>query len=310
MSFSRWLPRTFLVAAALLLSYAAAQVTIEHEREPLVLDQTPQRVVVLEYSFADAVLGLGVMPVGVPRDANPLPIIDERTVGVPSMGTRAAPNLEAIVSVAPDLIIADLTRHAEMYDQLSAIAPTLLFNSLRGSYDDMLSQYQTVGEALGKGAEAAAAIAQHQADWQQAADAVTEAGGVFVAAVDHANGFTAHSSASFTGSLFEMLGKENAIEPLNGESQFLLSLEGLAAIDPDAIVVFRYVSETTASDAWVDSPVWQSLQAVKDGRVYWFDRDNWTRARGLLALDAILGEVIESGFLSNQPAAAGYAPAR
>lgn len=310
MPFARFVSRFALAVLVAFSAMATAQVTVQHEREPLVLDKTPERVVVLEYSFADAVLGLGVMPVGVPRDANPLPIIDERTEGVPSMGTRAAPNLEAIVSVAPDLIIADLTRHGEMYDQLSAIAPTLLFNSLRGSYEDMLSQYQTIGEALGKGNEAAAAIAQHRADWQVASQMVASGAGQFVAAVDHANGFTAHSTESFVGSLLTMLGRENAVEPQNGETQFLLSLEGLAAIDPAAIVVFRYRHEATTSDGWADSSVWQNLTAVKNNRVYWFDRDNWTRARGLLALNAILEEVQASGFLTDQEAAEGFAPAR
>lgn len=307
-------PRAFLLSCLLgisLLGLAQAQgVTIPHERGELQLTQTPSRVVALEFSFVDALLGIGVMPVGVARDANPLPIIDVLTEGVPSMGTRAAPNLEAIVSVAPDLIIADLTRHAEMYEQLNAIAPTLLFNSLRGSYEDVLAQVELIGLAFGKGEQAAADVAAHRAAYQAAAEGTDRAAGPFVAAVDHANGFTVHSDQSFVGSLLEMLGRDNAVSPQEGETQFSLSLEGLAAIDPAAIVIFRYAHEVTASDGWSSSPVWQSLQAVQNDRVYVFDRDNWTRARGLLALAAILEDMQGSGFLADQPAAAGYGPAQ
>ncbi|HNR00534.1 MAG TPA: ABC transporter substrate-binding protein [Trueperaceae bacterium] len=297
-----------LMASAWLAAAHAQGVTVAHERGELTFDAVPTRVVALEFSFVDALLNMGVTPVGVARDANPLPIIDALTEGVPSVGTRAAPNLEAIVALAPDLIIADLTRHGDLYDQLSAIAPTLLFNSLRGSYEDVLTQYVEIGRVFGRGAQAEADVAAHRAAYAEAAASAADSG-KFVAAVDFANGFTAHSNASFVGSLLEMVGRTNALEPNGGETQFSLSLDGLAAIDPEAIVVFRYAHETTSTDEWHESPVWQSLKAVQSGRVYVFDRDNWTSARGLMALDAILTEMTDSGFLTDQPAAPGFGPA-
>lgn len=274
----------------------------------LTLSQPPQRVIGLEFSFTDTLIRLGVTPVGVARDANPLPLLDELTVGIPSVGTRAQPNLEAIVSLQPDLIIADLSRHAGIYNQLSLIAPTIVFNSLTGSYEDILEQFQIIGDLLGKSEEAARLLEEHRTAFEQARAATSPDAGGFLAAVAHPTGFTVHSSESFSGSLLQRLGRTNIVSPLNGETQFLMSLEGLAALDPPAIVIFRYLHEVTPVDEWATTAVWASLQAVRNNRVYVFDRDNWTRARGLIASQAALEEAIASGLLADEPAAEGHAP--
>lgn len=294
---------------AVLVGTAAAQpVTVVHELGTVEIATTPQRVIGLEFSFTDTLLRLGATPVGVPRDANPLPLLDVLTEGIPTVGTRAAPNLEAIVALQPDLIIADLTRHAAIYDQLSLIAPTVVFNSLRGSYEDILEQFQIIGDILGKSAEAKALVDEHLAAFEQARANTDPNAGGFLAAVAHPTGFTVHSTASFSGSMLVRLGRTNVVEPQNGESQFEMSLEGLAALDPHAIVIFRYRHETTPVDEWATTAVWSSLQAVRSGRVYVFDRDNWTRARGLLAMQAMFDEANASGLLADEPAAEGFQP--
>ena len=88
------------------------------------LTAVPERIVVLEYSFADHLAMLDTAPVGYAVDAMPdylLPFTEG--VGAEPVGTRAEPSLEAIVALRPDLIIGDLRRHEAIYDQLSEIAP-------------------------------------------------------------------------------------------------------------------------------------------------------------------------------------------
>lgn len=303
--------RPALIAAAvvaLLSTPFLAQRTLVHELGTTEIPASPQRIIGLEFSFTDTLLRLGVTPVAVPRDANPLPLLDALTEGIPGVGTRAQPNLEAIAAAQPDLIIADLTRHAAIYDQLSLITLTIVFNSLRGSHEDILEQFQTIGDIVGQSAEGAQIIAGHRAAFEAArANANPEAGG-FLAAVAHPNGFTVHSTESFSGSLLVRLGRTNIVEPVNVETQFAMSLEGLAALDPETIVIFRYRHETTPVDEWATTSLWQSLQAVRNDRVYVFDRDNWTRARGLLALQAVFDEANASGLLADLPPAEGFAP--
>src|SRR5690554_378402 len=92
------------------------------------IDGTPQRVVVLEWTYAEDVLALGVQPVGAADIENYnkwVNIGTELSSEVVDVGTRQEPNLETIASLEPDLIIAVSFRHKPILDQLNAIAPTL-----------------------------------------------------------------------------------------------------------------------------------------------------------------------------------------
>src|SRR3546814_10186923 len=63
------------------------------------------------------------------------------------VGTEHAPNLEVIAALRPDLIIGNKSRQEEVYQQLSAIAPTVFSTALRGRWQENLMVY---ARALGR----------------------------------------------------------------------------------------------------------------------------------------------------------------
>lgn len=291
---------TGLTSAFAAESCAADQRLVEHELGATCIPLAPERIVTLEFSFTDALINLDVAPAGVTQDGNPLPILDERTQDIPRVGSRAAPDLEAIAALNPDLIISDLTRHADINTQLSSIAPTLVLNSLRGDYETILEQFVSIGTWVGQADRAQSLVADHR---QAFADAIASSkanGASLVAGVAYPGGFSVHSKDSFAGSLLARLGWENPVEPEGNATNYNLSLEGLASLNPDVIVIFQYEREReqTPIHDWQQSRVWSQLNAVQNDRVYVFDRDNWTRARGLLALDAVLSEGVASGLVN------------
>ncbi|MDG1458406.1 MAG: ABC transporter substrate-binding protein, partial [Pseudoprimorskyibacter sp.] len=85
----------------------------------------PARIVVLEYSYVDALASLGVAPVGIADDNKRENIIAAYTDVIgddwQSVGTRKTPSPEVIASLQPDLVIADKTRHEAAYGTLSEI---------------------------------------------------------------------------------------------------------------------------------------------------------------------------------------------
>jgi ABC-type Fe3+-citrate transport system substrate-binding protein len=289
-----------LLAAALLLlgaSLGQAQVQVEHELGVTVVEGTPARVVTLEYSFADHLAQLGITPVGMAREARIPGYLEEFVGDVASVGTRAEPSLEAIVQQQPDLIVADLRRHAELYDELSAIAPTLVFNSLRGSYDDQLAAFESLAQALDRADDAEQALREHRASFAAAAAASGQEGSRVLVGVLSPGQFTAHSSTSFLGSFLERLGLPAALEPRAGETQFQLSLEGLATAEPEAIVLLCNPQDLTPLAEWSENPLWNALPAALGHRVYLFERDLWSKGRGLIAFDRILEVLNGSGLL-------------
>ena len=90
----------------------------------------PQRVVALDFMFAESVIALDIVPVGMADTAfypGWLGYESDRLAHVTDIGSRQEPGLEAIAAVKPDLIIGVGFRHAPIFDALDRIAPTILF---------------------------------------------------------------------------------------------------------------------------------------------------------------------------------------
>ncbi len=274
----------------------------KHELGTTTVPGVPKRIVVLEYSFADNLGQLGIVPVGYAVDAPPAYIAKyTKDAGSVAVGTRAEPNLEAIVGLKPDLILGDLNRHEKIYAKLSAIAPTLIFNSLRGSYQDQLDTFGMIADTVGKKSEAAEFLKAHQAAYAAAAKTAKADSPAILVGVVSGNTFTAHTKESFMGSFLEGLGRKNTLKPRSGETQFTLGLEGMASVNPGTIVILCDPSAQEAVDDLAASPVWRSFEAVKNNRVYMFDQNLWSKGRGLIAYELTLKDAIESGLLTNAP---------
>ncbi|CDN42130.1 hypothetical protein BN871_AV_00180, partial [Paenibacillus sp. P22] len=80
--------------------------------------------------------------------------------GVTVLGEESQPNIELIAGLQPDLIIANKMRHEKIYEQLSAIAPTVEAQDLRGYWKENFTLY---ADALNKKAEGEKLIADFDA---------------------------------------------------------------------------------------------------------------------------------------------------
>lgn len=121
--------------------------TVRHARGETVLDAAPQRVVVLDTGELDDVLSLGLTPVGVATTDGQIPAYLEPKLGdATRLGLLDPLNLEGIASLRPDLIVGSRLRVDRYYDQLAAIAPTVL--SIRPGFP-WKENLRLIGDALG-----------------------------------------------------------------------------------------------------------------------------------------------------------------
>jgi iron complex transport system substrate-binding protein len=302
---------TFGLVLTTALSGALA-VTVKHERGTFESAKPVQRVVALEYSFLDTLEALGVNASGAATgtqggDRGTPPYLRSRTRDVPSIGSRAQPNLEAILASRPDVILADAFVHRDLYPQLSAVAPTVALQSRRGSYDDLMQQVLDIGRLVGRETAAKNIYDEQSRLLAKARAFARPKAPSVVMAVSTEQTLTLHSTESFVGSLVEKLGRKNAVKPQSGQTQYDVSLEGLVALNPATLVLFTGEGEKAVVREWAKSPLWQKLSAVQRGRVYEFDRDLWTRSRGPLALKLMLAQTIESGLLADRAPARAFA---
>ncbi|MFP5487257.1 MAG: ABC transporter substrate-binding protein, partial [Acidimicrobiia bacterium] len=161
---------------------ASGPVVLENDAgDTVTLDAPAERIVVLEWDFAEHLLALGVTPVGVADAAGYGNwLASELPADVTDVGTRQEPSLESIAALDPDLIIGVDFRHAANLEQFEAIAPTLLFTvypppSAGGELEAMRDAVVTLGDAIGDPAAAADVLADLDAHLADAAQRLSDA---------------------------------------------------------------------------------------------------------------------------------------
>ncbi|WP_121642127.1 ABC transporter substrate-binding protein [Bacillus vallismortis] len=266
---------------------------IQHEEGKTTVSGTPKRVVVLELSFLDAVYNLGITPVGI-ADDNKKDMIKKlvgSSIDYTSVGTRSEPNLEVISSLKPDLIIADAERHKNIYKQLKQIAPTIELKSREATYDETIDSFTTIAKALNKEDEGKDKLAEHNKviDGLKA-ELPKDENRSIVLGVARADSFQLHTSSSYDGEIFKMLGFAHAVKSDNAYQE--VSLEQLSKIDPDILFISANDGKTIV-DEWKKNPLWKNLKAVKNGQVYDADRDTWTRFRGIKSSETSAKDVLK-----------------
>ena len=218
------------------------QIVVEHELGTTTLDSTPKNIAVLELSFLDSLHSLDIDPVAIADDEEPKKVSDVtegELTKYTSVGNRKEQNLEELSTMDLDLIIADTSRHSEIYEDLSKIAPTIVLDSIDSTYDEYIENFETIAKVVGEEEKAEAKIAQ-------AEDKVDDKNVLTVSPKN--DEYTAHTSSSFVGQVLEKAGFTNVVQSDDVEAS--LSLEQLVRIDPDIIVYMRDDVDTTIYKEW------------------------------------------------------------
>ena len=257
----------------------------------------PQRVVVLDGPMLDALLSVGVKPVGATTgfENEPWPAyLGDVTEGIENVGIITEPNIEKIIAANPDLIISSKVRHDAIHDTLMEIAPTVFSETVGATWRD---DYLLYTNAVNKEAEAAeivaafdaraeefkAATADSRADWEISVirflpDAVriyrdTGYIGVILNALDLPR---PEAQIAKEGKEFSETISAEQIQLANGTHLFACAWGEL---------------EASPAAEFVDSGLWGSLDAVQNDAVYWVDDDYWMVGIGYIAANMVVDEL-------------------
>lgn len=128
----------FSITLLLLSNIAHAQgVVIKDSQGEHHFQQTPPRVIALSWAMAENLIELGVTPVAVAdiKGYQTWVRIPPLPDSVTDVGTRAAPSLERIAQLAPDLILIGEQQQA-LLSKLRPIAPVLFFNAFSKDHNN------------------------------------------------------------------------------------------------------------------------------------------------------------------------------
>ncbi len=281
---------------AMLASAPAIARDVTDSMGTVTVPDAPKRIVVLTNEGTEALLALGVTPVGAANSWNGEPWwdhISDAMEGAEPVGKESAVNLELIAALEPDLILANKQRHEEIYPQLTAIAPTVMSKELRG---DWKINFRLYAEALGKEQEADAAIADYDASVADLREKLGDHLNEEVSVIRFVPGqIRIYQLDSFSGVLLKDIGFHRPANQNVEEFAIRTGKESIPDMDGDRIFYFTYDTGdgkgTSLEEEVLADPLWQSLSAVKAGKVHQVSDAIWNTAGGILAAKLMLHDI-------------------
>ncbi|MCE3551006.1 iron-siderophore ABC transporter substrate-binding protein [Pseudonocardia sp. RS11V-5] len=287
--------------------------TVAHFGGTTEIPAAPQRVVVLATGQLDALLALGVTPVGGTRgdaaDLVPAYLAEafpERAAALAAMadlGLRLEPNLESVANARPDLILANEAGAEELYPQLSRIAPTVL---TEGTGVNWKQDLLILAHGLGRAEQAQRWLDAYHADAAALGDGLDGGlGGGVDGRVDGgvasrptvsllrvtADRIRVFGVASFTGSVAEDAGLPRPPSQTFAKTSEDISTEQLARADGGHVFYGVQGGEGAAPEL-LGGPLWRSVPAVAEGRATAVDDDVWYLNAGPVAARQVLAGLV------------------
>ncbi|PZD94754.1 iron-siderophore ABC transporter substrate-binding protein [Paenibacillus sambharensis] len=275
--------------------------TVKHSMGEETLTGTPERVVVLTQEGTEAVLELGIKPVGAVNSGlgdDWFPHIRSEMEGVTELGDETEPNLELILSLKPDLILGNKVRHEEIYSQLKEIAPTVLSEDLAGNWKENFVLY---AEALNKKAEGEAAMAAYDAHVEQAKAELGDKLSKQVSLVRFLpQAVRLYMKDTFAGVILADIGFARPASQDKDEFMEVIGKERMADMDGDIMFYFNadYDEEkggTKMQEEWFSDPLFAGLNVAKTNMTFKVDEVIWNLSGGIKSANLLVDEVIEHG---------------
>ncbi|MBD0383491.1 ABC transporter substrate-binding protein [Paenibacillus sedimenti] len=271
--------------------------TIKHAMGESAVPANPQRVVILTNEGTEALLALGIKPVGAVDSFTGNPWYDHIKAdmqGVTVLGKEAQPNLEVIASLKPDLIIGNKLRQEKIYEQLKAIAPTVFSETLRGEWKNNFKLYAETVNKKAEGDKVIAAFDKRIEDFKsKAGDKLKEKAAV----VRFMGGKTRYYYGDmFSGVIFKQIGIVRSDAKSDEKAFEDITKERLTELDAaDKVFYFTYETGdgkgTKQEEEWMNDPLWKNLKVVKENKLIKVNDVTWNTAGGVKAANIMLDDL-------------------
>ncbi|TDQ57570.1 iron complex transport system substrate-binding protein [Phaeovulum veldkampii DSM 11550] len=227
--------KRFALAAALMLAalpVLAEPVTISTARGPVTLPERPATLAVFDVAAADTLAALGVPVAGLPEKL----YVDYLAPAATQIGTLFEPDLEALSTLAPDLIVVG-ARSAAQFEAVAQVAPTLDMSISADVVGDARARLAAYGTLFGKEAEAKALAAALNARIAQVQAAAKGKGDALIVLTNGPK-ISAYGRGSRFGWIHDTVGLPEAYPALKPEVHGdAISFEFIAEVDPDWLIV-------------------------------------------------------------------------
>ncbi|MCA0150726.1 iron-siderophore ABC transporter substrate-binding protein [Rossellomorea vietnamensis] len=279
--------------------------TVKHAMGTTEIKGTPKKVVILTNEGTEALLAMGVTPVGAVQSWTGDPWYDhiaDKMKDVEVVGTESELNMEAIAKLQPDLIIGNKMRQEEQYNQLKDIAPTVMAETLRGNWKENFELYAKAVNKEDKGQDVLAEYDQRIEDLKgKLGDKLNQK----VSMVRFLAGdVRIYHKDSFSGVILDQLGFARPEgQDVDDFAEKGVTKERIPAMDGDVLFYFTYETgdgeANKLAEEWLNDPLFKNLEVAKQDKVYEVSDAIWNTAGGVLAANEMLDD-IEKYFLEQE----------
>lgn len=235
------------------------------------LDAEPKRVVALNPSYLGMIDSVGGSIVG--RATSKLVTVPDSMQDAPEIGFVYNINMESLVGLRPDLVLAGKNQHEKF-------VPLLESNNIKvieldaKTYTEVQDTVRLLGKIYGTSDKAEQECALLNSEIKAVTDKLPQEKRRIVIMHATASSVTTEGSRSIAGCVSDILGFENvAAKALQGKSEKTpYSMEALVEQNPEIIFITSMgkadeIENRLRSD-FKNNPAWASLQAVQNGKVY------------------------------------------
>ncbi|UTV28818.1 siderophore ABC transporter substrate-binding protein [Photobacterium atrarenae] len=280
----------------------ADSVTIEHRMGKTVIDETPKRVVVLGMGALDAVDQFGIDPVAVNKVAQ-LPAYLQKYKGAEyaAAGSLFEPDFETIYMQKPDLIVAG-ARAAASYDELSKIAPTIVFaaENDQGYWESTKAQWRNLGKVFDIEAKVEQKIDALDADFKAIRDYNQKHEINALTVMSSGGNITTFGAQSRFSAIYKDFGFKEAVKSIKTSNHGdLISYEYIRKADPQTLLIIdrdKLVNKgesTTRQD--FENDLIKATQAYQNNKMTFLDLNAWyISISGVTATEQMIRDMKQS----------------
>ncbi len=248
------------------------------------LEKEPEKIISVAPNITELIYKLGAEKKLVGRtDYCDYP---EQVKDVESIGTLRKPDIEKIIGLEPDLVIASTHFDEENTAKLEEAGIKVIGLYEKNDVNGVYTMINTLGTALNKEGECAETVEEMKSSIDKVTKAVSgleKPSVYYVVGYGEGGDFSAPAN-TFVGQLIKLAGGNNIVPESDNWS---FSLEALLEADPDIIII-----RTGEKQNFMSTEGYKELTAVKEGQVYeidnnLLDRQGYRNSEGLLKLAQI-----------------------
>lgn len=274
----------------------SSEITVTHELGETTLEKNPEKVVVFDFGTLDTLDELGVEVAGVPQTNIPSYLSKYEDEKYENVGSLKEPDFEAIHAMKPDLILIS-GRQAEMYDQLSEIAPTVYTGVDTARYMDSFKEnMNTIAAIFDKEAEMKAELDEVDANIAAIKEKTENDEDKALIVLGSEGKVSAYGPSSRFGIIHDVFGFKPADDKIevstHGQN---ITFEYILETNPDILFIIdrdAAIGEDASAKDSIENELVKKTNAFKNDKMIYLNGEYWyLSGGGLQSMKAMVKEV-------------------